>query len=100
LTTEAFDEALVVRVLRVQDLESDVAVQLRVLGEIDVGHAADADAARHDVAAGEHARDAARRTACRLRRSATLGGAQLSPLGTGYSSKYFARTSRAIGAAT
>ena len=56
LAAEPLDERLVARVLRVEDLERDLASELGVLGEVDVGHAADADAPDDLVAAREHLR--------------------------------------------
>ena len=51
LAAEALDELLVVRVPLVEDLHRDVAAELLVLGEPDVGHAARAELALEPVAA-------------------------------------------------
>ena len=53
LSAEALDELLVVRVAAVEHLDGDTPAELLVLGEVDVGHAAAAELARHAVAPRE-----------------------------------------------
>ena len=51
LAAEALDELGVLGEAAVQDLERDLAPELQVLGAVDVGHPARADAGDHAVAA-------------------------------------------------
>src|SRR5919198_4181954 len=54
LAPEALDEFAVLGEAPVQDLERDLAAEMRVLGQVDVGHPAGADAAHDPIAAVDH----------------------------------------------
>jgi len=55
LAPEALDELAILGEAAVQDLERDLALQVRVLGEPDVGHAAGADPSQDPVTAVDDA---------------------------------------------
>ena len=59
LALEALDELLVTGVTLVQDLQGDLAAELLVLGQVDLGHAAGAELAHDPVAAVEQPADQA-----------------------------------------
>jgi hypothetical protein len=88
LAAEALDELAVLGEAGVQHLERDLALQVRVVGQPDIGHPAGADLAQHPVAAVHHGS------------LGHLSHASL-PVWLGYSPlRMVSATSRKIGAAT